>query len=423
MPALHGDRGPFDEQDVKASSHPGFLDELIDADDPGAPASLADTRGMHRSNRPKVKTRYFDPKRIGLSMSGGGYRATLFHAGVVIRLNEWGLLGHIDRISSVSGGSITAGILATGWSKLTFDTSGVATNLKEHFTDRIIAATQLNIDVRTGLAGFVPFVSAGNFLAGVYDKRIFGQTLLRDLPVRPKFIFNASNLQTGGLFRFTRDYLADWRALYITNHYHTVGEAVAASSAFPTVLSPVRLDIAGTDETDPDRVRFHDPVLREKAVLVDGGVYDNLGLEAIWKHCGIVIASYSGWNYGADTTRFARIDRQTLAVVNSFLASSIDWRERMLIKLFQNWLPDDLPERTGAYWTAETDIDNFDVSFGWRPDPGVYEKARNSPTRLKSLWREEQIPVIHAGYAYADAAIRCYLLPGLPASSGAPEIF
>ena len=35
----------------------------------------------------------YDPAGVGLSFSGGGYRATLFHAGVIIRLNELGVLG------------------------------------------------------------------------------------------------------------------------------------------------------------------------------------------------------------------------------------------------------------------------------------------------------------------------------------------
>src|SRR5208282_640505 len=46
-----------------------------------------------------------------LCLSGGGYRAMLFHLGSLWRLNEAGLLRKLNRISSVSGGSITAGML------------------------------------------------------------------------------------------------------------------------------------------------------------------------------------------------------------------------------------------------------------------------------------------------------------------------
>lgn len=47
-----------------------------------------------------------------LALSGGGYRAMLFHAGALLRLNDLGYLPKIERFSSVSGGSITAGVLA-----------------------------------------------------------------------------------------------------------------------------------------------------------------------------------------------------------------------------------------------------------------------------------------------------------------------
>src|ERR1700730_18981396 len=64
---------------------------------------------------------------IGLALSGGGYRAMVFHVGALIRLNEVALLRKIKRISSVSGGSITAGVLGTSWTDLKF-TADVATN-------------------------------------------------------------------------------------------------------------------------------------------------------------------------------------------------------------------------------------------------------------------------------------------------------
>src|SRR5215211_345577 len=55
---------------------------------------------------------------IGIALSGGGFRAMLFHAGVLMRLNELGVLSAAKRISSVSGGSITAGHLALSWKAL-----------------------------------------------------------------------------------------------------------------------------------------------------------------------------------------------------------------------------------------------------------------------------------------------------------------
>ena len=56
-----------------------------------------------------------DGKTIGIALSGGGYRATLFGLGSLWRLNDAGLLGKLDRVTSVSGGSILAGVLAHRW--------------------------------------------------------------------------------------------------------------------------------------------------------------------------------------------------------------------------------------------------------------------------------------------------------------------
>ena len=53
----------------------------------------------------------FKTCKFGLAMSGGGYRATLFHLGALRRLNEIGWLKRIDRITSVSGGSLLLGFL------------------------------------------------------------------------------------------------------------------------------------------------------------------------------------------------------------------------------------------------------------------------------------------------------------------------
>ncbi len=49
---------------------------------------------------------------MGLCLSGGGYRAALFHLGALRRLDELGVLGQVRTISAVSGGAIIANLLA-----------------------------------------------------------------------------------------------------------------------------------------------------------------------------------------------------------------------------------------------------------------------------------------------------------------------
>src|SRR5437764_12388515 len=57
---------------------------------------------------------------VALCLSGGGYRAMLFHVGCLWRLNQLGLMARLNRISSVSGGSITAAALGMNWRDLAF---------------------------------------------------------------------------------------------------------------------------------------------------------------------------------------------------------------------------------------------------------------------------------------------------------------
>ncbi|MGV3493074.1 MAG: patatin-like phospholipase family protein, partial [Ramlibacter sp.] len=71
---------------------------------------------------------------VALALSGGGFRAVLFHVGALWRLNEVGVLPKLSRISSVSGGSIAAGLLALRWKNLQFQ-GGVAGN----FGDEVVA--------------------------------------------------------------------------------------------------------------------------------------------------------------------------------------------------------------------------------------------------------------------------------------------
>ena len=90
---------------------------------------------------------------IGLCLSGGGYRAMLFHLGGLWRLNELGYLGRIDRISSVSGGSITSAILGINWKKLGFDDNGVGQLFVENCVTPIRKLADITIDRSSIISG------------------------------------------------------------------------------------------------------------------------------------------------------------------------------------------------------------------------------------------------------------------------------
>jgi NTE family protein len=177
---------------------------------------------------------------IGLAASGGGFRAMLFHAGAFMRLNELGLLSQTKRISSVSGGSIAAGYLGYVWDELRRNRFQ---NFKQFYVEPILAFSRQRIDVVNALTGALPWASAAEEIADSYDNHLFKNSTLQHLPNEPRFVFCATHLQTGVLWRFSKPYAGDYVLGRIDQPNVRIAQAVAASSAFPPVLSPLVLKL------------------------------------------------------------------------------------------------------------------------------------------------------------------------------------
>src|SRR5262245_49320047 len=106
---------------------------------------------------------------IALALSGGGFRAMLFHAGALKRLNELGILPRVARISSVSGGSIAAGFLASVWASLQpVNAVGSFDRFQEKYVDPILTFSREKIDVGDILTGLLPWTSAATQVAASY---------------------------------------------------------------------------------------------------------------------------------------------------------------------------------------------------------------------------------------------------------------
>ncbi|MCP4726488.1 MAG: patatin-like phospholipase family protein, partial [bacterium] len=119
---------------------------------------------------------------IALCLSGGGYRAMLFHLGTLWRLNEFGYLPKLARISSVSGGSITAALLGLKWPKLNFDGSDVGQQFESEVVTPIRALAGKTIDVKSILKGIFTKGSVSKYVIKSYKKHLYGDSTLRDLP-------------------------------------------------------------------------------------------------------------------------------------------------------------------------------------------------------------------------------------------------
>src|SRR5262245_8362714 len=119
-------------------------------------------------------TERLDPTSdIGLALSGGGYRAMLYHLGTLWRLNDANLMRRLGAVSSVSGGSITAGVLAMAWDDLEIDAHGHASKFGELVVDPIVELSKHGVDVMSVISGFfVPGVISRRVVAR-YRRRLF----------------------------------------------------------------------------------------------------------------------------------------------------------------------------------------------------------------------------------------------------------
>jgi NTE family protein len=231
-----------------------------------------------------------------VSLSGGGYRAMLYHLGFVWRMRDAGLLRDIDNFASVSGGSITAGMLAVAWTSLDWDDDGAS--FRKLVAAPIMDLSGQSIDVIGGLIGRIPGMG-GTWVRRAYDKHLYKGKRLAELPSKPRFTFNATSLHSGKLVRINQDYFADWSTGRWDVGDMTVATAVTASSAFPPVLSPIVVDLSAHRPIATSGTIYKPP---PKLFLMDGGVYDNLGIESVWKRNRTVYVSDAGasFNYSPD---------------------------------------------------------------------------------------------------------------------------
>jgi NTE family protein len=354
----------------------------------------------------------------GLCLSGGGYRAMLFHAGTLWRLNELGMLPGLARISSVSGGSITAGVLAHKWGRLKFDDAGVATNFEAEVIAPVRCLAGVTIDAwAIGIGALNPCSSIGEEVQAAYCKHLFGDATLQDLPDSPRFVINATNVQSGALFRFSKQYMGDWRIGLVRRPAVSLALAVAASSAFPPVLSPVSIKLSPSDFAPPDPdgpPELTDDDFRTRIVLSDGGVYDNLGLETVWKRCETILVSDAGQKLtdeGAPAGDWARHAIRVLNVIDNQVRSL---RKRMLISAYVRG------ERKGAFWGVRTDVADYGLEDAL-PCPHARTLAlAATPTRLACTGERLQEQLINWGYAACDVGVRGYVLRGACAPSAFP---
>ncbi len=240
-----------------------------------------------------------------LAFSGGGTRAAALAYGVLEELRDTvveigserrRLLDEVDLVSGVSGGSFTAAYYGLFGDRIfeDFEERFLRRNVQGDLIRRVVL-NPVNW-FRLGSARF----SRSDLAAEYYDEYIFEGRTIADFGAvpGPAILINATDLVRGARFSFIREQFDPICSDLLT---YSVARAVAASSAVPGLLTPIRLrSYAGTCGYEPPEwvadalatqgagtrryiqariaASYVDPNASSSVFLVDGGVTDNLGI-------------------------------------------------------------------------------------------------------------------------------------------------
>lgn len=273
-------------------------------------------------------------RKLGLALSGGGFRAAFFHLGVLAQMAEQGLLRSVEVVSTVSGGSIVGALYYLHVKRL------LESKTDQEITNRdyldivarieidFLKVVQRNIRMRTfinplkNLKMCLPWYSRSDRIGELYDEYIYRRVLdpnrttpveMRELKIIPKggkadfhpkkdnagrsakvpiILINATTLNTGHNWRFEASHMGEPKRdgrveaetdknmrLRRAKSYSDIvkvqqnielGLAVAASACVPAIFPP--LAISGLYGKGSEKIRVQ---------LVDGGVHDNQGVQGL----------------------------------------------------------------------------------------------------------------------------------------------
>jgi len=347
----------------------------------------------------------------GLCLSGGGYRAMVFHIGSLWRLLQSGHLARLNRVASVSGGSITAAVLGMNWDRI-FSIPGEEEKVfKEYLVAPLRKLAGTTIDTGAVLKSVILFGPAGKHVAKAYRKVLFGEKTLQDLTEQgPLFIITATNVQSGALFRFSRPFARDWRVGEIKNPRFRLCDVVAASSAFPPVLSPFKMEVDPSLWEANSGANLQKEPFTRHLVLTDGGVYDNLGLEPL-KTCSTIFTSDAGGQMAEEAKPRSSWPLHAFRVLNLIDNQVRSLRKRHLIGRYVD------KSLEGAFWGIRTNIVDYGLDSPMPCPISRTTELAETPTRLKKMPEKRQEQLINWGYAVTDAALRAHVDPTIPIGS------
>ena len=207
----------------------------------------------------------------------------------------------------------------------------------------------------------------------------------------------------------------DYRVGKIEDPNVELAVAVAASSAFPPFLSPVKLNRSPDDFVPDSGTDLQDDAYRRTITLTDGGVYDNLGLETVWKNFRTVLVSDAGGAFDAENKPAFDWFRHTYRILNTIDNQVRSLRKRQVVESYKAGI------RMGSYWSIRTNANEDYVVNAYLECPyEVTSTLAAVPTRLARLSAKTQEQLINWGYALTDRAIRKFVDKTVPVATRFP---
>lgn len=379
--------------------------------------------------------------RIGLALSGGGFRAAIFHLGVIRRLEELDIMSRVRVVSAVSGGSIiSAYYLCEMERRLRLekpedrDRAKTRIRIFEDIAHDFFQALDNNL--RTRALIFTPFYYPWLFLktlalkpfrAGArseliqreYDKWFYNNNSLDQLPsavqkdnqesagepsAGPRLLINTTSLLTGERVAFSREPLSHVNEMSRVNtNVLPLSRVVGASSGVPGLFPPTL--ISGD-------------------VLVDGGVADNQGIESLIEDpadCNLLLVSdASGQMEPIHTIREGVL--KALLRVNSIFQFQI---RSKLLDILVGWkrLPElrttDKEPHEFAFVHLHLNLKDRGTISDRIPSEFIPGIARIR-TDLDQFSHVEREALMYHGYTLIDAQIKQYCKDLLPEFQAVP---
>lgn len=311
-------------------------------------------------------------------------------------------------MSSVSGGSIAAARLATAFTRVT-TTPGQPIPKDawdREFRQPLRAFTRK--DIRTGpfLRRLLPWnlwrtETTVEALAHRYEKDLTPLRLV-DLPARPDFLFLATDMAYGVSWVFSRERIGDYQVGYRPPADVTVARAVAASACCPPLIGPMRLPldpVALKGGSAPRDARREECLADFR--LTDGGNYDNMGLEPVWKDHAVVLVSDAGGLFTNES------DKGLLWRVPRYQQI----QERQTRALRKRWLIGSFQQRTleGTYWGVGSAASHYDPAAPGYSPAVAHEVIAEIRTDLDAFSDAEAAVLENHGYLLAQAALATHV--------------